>query len=86
MRFLPLVIVIGNDIKVQIYINIAYTVHINSKGHLEMYLVMEIGAMISVLKKLGLVTAIPTKTEVVVDRECFSKYSWFRYFSLAQGD
>ena len=38
------------------------------------------------IKKLGVVTTTSTETEIVADGKIFPKYSWFRYFLLAQGD
>ena len=44
------------------------------------------GAMTSAPKKIGVTTVSSTETEVASDRERFTKFSWFRYFRLAQCD
>ena len=71
IRFLPLIIAINKDSEVQIYIDGAYTVHIDGKGHSGIFLMIGKGRMMNVSKKLGLVTISSTKMEVVADRECF---------------
>ena len=48
-----------------IYIDCAHTVHSNCKGHSGLFVTQGKGAMISVSKKLGLVTNSSTETEIV---------------------
>lgn len=68
-------IAIAKDSKVQIYINRSHIVRSNGKGYSRMFLTIGRGAMLTTSKKLGLIITSLTKTEVVVDGECFPKYS-----------
>ena len=71
-RFIPLIISITAE-GVIIYIDGAHTVHANCKGHSGMVNTMVKGAMISVSKKLGIVTNSSTETEVVLTSERMPK-------------
>lgn len=82
-RYLPLIIVITDDGAI-IYIDGAHAVHTNCKGHLGMVNIMGKGAMISVSKKLGLVTRSLTEMEVVLTGERMPKCTWFHYFRITQ--
>ena len=82
-RFLPLIISIDSDREAHTFIDRAHAVHADGRGHSGMHLTMGKGAMMNVLKKLGLVTTSLTETEVVSNGEWFPKCSWFRYFRLA---
>jgi hypothetical protein len=84
-RFLPLIIKMIND-QMVIYIDGAHMIHRDTKGHSGLFATMGKGAMISVAKKLGLVTISSTETEVVSTGERISKCTWFRYFRDAQGE
>ena len=75
IRFLPLIIRIDEEGEAQIYINGVHTAHINRKSHFRIYLTIGRRAIMSVLKKLGLVIISSTETEVVTDREYFPKCS-----------
>ena len=79
-RYLLLIISINKDREVYICIDGAYTVHMDKRGHSELYLTMRRGRMINILKKLELITTNSTETEVVADRDMFLKCSCFRYF------
>lgn len=69
-----------------IYIDGAHMIHRDTKGHSGLFATMGKGAMISVAKKLGLVTISSTETEVVLTGERILKCTWFRYFRDAQGE
>ena len=84
-RYLPLIIAITEDGAI-IYIDGAHAVHTDCKGHSGMVSTMGKGAMMSVSKKLGLVTRSSTETEVVSTGERMPKCTWLRYFRIAQGD
>ena len=56
------------------------------KGHTGMFTTMGRGAILNIAKKLGLVTASSTETEIVSIGERMPKCTWFHYFCLAQGD
>ena len=66
-RFLLLVIAINKDSNVCICINRAHA--------FGMFVTIRKGAILNILKKLGLVITSSTKTEVVANEECFPKYS-----------
>ena len=84
-RFLPLIIMSdGKD--TFIYIDGAHDVHSNCKGHSGLFVMQGKGVMISVLKKLGLVTNSSTETEIVSTGERMPKCTWFRYFRTEQGE
>ena len=84
-RFLPLIIMSdGKD--TFIYIDGAHAVHSNCKGHSGLFVTQGKGAMISVSKKLGLVTNSSTETEIVSTGERMPKCTWFRYFRIEQGE
>ena len=82
-RYIPLIISIREDGEVCIYIDGAHAVHANGKEHSGLYVMIGKGAMINVLKKLGLVMNSSMETEVVSCGEQFSKCKWFRYFKIA---
>lgn len=63
-----------------------HAIHADGKGYSSMYMTMRRGARINVSKKLGLIAISSTEAEIVVNREYFPKYTWLRYFSLAQRD
>jgi len=44
------------------------------------------GAMLSKSGKLGLTTTTSTETEIVSTVQYLPKYTWFRYFRMAQGE
>ena len=83
---MPLIISIGEDGRVCAYIDGSHAIHADGKEQSGLFLAIGRGAMISVSKKLGLVTTSSTKTEVVSNGQRFPKCTWFRYFRLAQGD
>ena len=64
----------------------AHAVHQDGNGHSGLFAIMGRGAMMSISKKLGLVTISSTETEVVLNRERFLKYAWFRFFREVQRD
>ena len=68
-----------------IYIDRAYAMHSDGRGHSGLFVTMGYGTMINISKKLGLATKSSTETEIVSNREKFPKYTWLRYFRLAQG-
>ena len=84
-RFLPLIISM-NEEGTLIYIDGAHAVHTDARGHSGLILTQGKGAMISVSKKLGVVTTSLTETEIVLTGERLPKCTWFRYFRLAQGE
>ena len=85
-RFLPIVLSIDENGEVTTHIDGIHAVHDDGKGHSGLCLTMEQGAMMNVLKKLGLVTTSSTEKEIVSNGERFPKCTWFRCFRLAQGD
>ena len=68
-----------------IYIDGAHAVHANCKGHSGLFVTQWKGAMISVSKKLRLVTNSSKETEIVYTGERMPKCTWFRYFRIEQG-
>ena len=84
-RFLPTIIGITEDGAV-IYIDGSHAIHTDTKGHSGLFSTMGKGALISVAKKLGIVTTSSTETEIVSTGERMPKCTWFRYFRIAQGD
>ena len=44
------------------------------------------GALINMVKKIGLVTSSSTETEIVSTSERINKCTWFRYLREAQGE
>ena len=84
-RFIPLIISITKKGAI-IYIDGAHAIHMDAKGHSGLYATMGKGAMINVLKKLGLNTLSSTETEIVSTGERLPKCVWFRYFRIQQGD
>ena len=82
-RFMSLIMSIDDDGEACTCTYGAYTVHVDGKTHSGMCLTIRKGTMMNVSNKLGLVTLSSTDNEVVSDGE---RCSWFRYFSLAQGD
>ena len=73
-RYLSLVIEIDKAGNIWIHIDRAHAVYSNSKEYLGLHLVIGYGAMINILKKLGLVTTSFTETEIVSIGERFPKY------------
>ena len=69
-----------------IYIDGAHAIHLDARGHSGLVLTQGKGAMISVSKKLGVVTTSSTEMEIVSTGERLPKCTWFRYFRLAQGE
>ena len=84
-RFIPLIIMSDGKDTI-IYIDGAHAVHSNCKGHSGLFVTQGKGAMISVSKKLGLVTNSSTETEIVATGERLPKCTWFRYFRIEQGE
>ena len=84
-RFLPLIISV-TDAGTFIYIDGAHAVHTDAKGHSGLFVTQGRGAMISVSKKLGVLTTSSTETEIVSAGERLPKCTWFRYFRIAQGE
>ena len=72
-RYLPLIIAIDEDGNIYAYIDGAHTIHVDAKGYSGLFLTIGRGAMIKILKKLGLVTTSSTETEVVSCGERFPK-------------
>ena len=56
-------------------IDSSYTIHVNARGHLGLFLTMVRGVMINTSKKLDLVTASFVEKEVVLVGEHFHKYT-----------
>ena len=63
-KVLPLIITI-KDKGAIIYIDGEHAVHTNCKGHLGMVNTMDKGVIMSVLKRLGIVTNSSTETEII---------------------
>ena len=83
-RFLPLVLSIDESGDVAMHVDGACAVHNDDKGHSGLFLTMGQGAMMSMSKKLGLMTTSSTETEIVADGERFPKHTLFGYFRLAK--
>ena len=78
-RYLPLIILIDGDGIAYAHIDRAHQIHDDGKGHSGLCLTMGTGSMMSVSKKLGLVTISSTETEIVSTGKRFPKCTWFRY-------
>lgn len=61
-------------------------VHADAKGHSGLFVTMGKGALINVVKKIGLVTSSSTETEIVSTGKRINKCTWFRYLREAQGE
>ena len=85
-RFTPLVLKIDDKGDVVMHVDGEHAVHNDGEGHSVLFLVIGKRAMTNVSKKLGFVTTSSTEPEIVADEERFPKFSWFRYFRLAQVD
>ena len=83
---MPLIIEKDEECNVCKCIEGTHTVHADGKRNSELNLTMGKGSMMIVSKKLGLVTASSTETEVVSAGEHFPKCTWFRCFRMAQED
>jgi hypothetical protein len=84
-RYMPLIIAMTDEGTI-IYIDGAHAIHTDARGHSGLFVTQGKGAMISVSKKLGVVTTSSTETEIVSTGERLPKCTWFRYFRLAQGE
>ena len=85
-RFLPLVISIDDDGDFCIYLDRAYQVHQDGKGHSGLHLTMGTRQMMIVSKKLVLATMSSPETEIVSIGERFPRCVWFSHFFIAQGE
>lgn len=73
IRFIPLIIEIDDEGNVYIYIDQAHIVHADRKGHSGLYIIIGKGAMLNMSKKLGVIIASSTETEIVSIGERFPK-------------
>ena len=60
-RFLPLIISIDDDGRALTHVDGAHALHDDGKGHLDLFVTMDLGVMINASKKLGLVTTSSTE-------------------------
>ena len=69
-----------------VFIDDAYDVDTDGKGHSGLFVTIGTGAMINASKKLGLCTVSSAEIEVVSTGEIFPRCTWFIHFRVAQGE
>ena len=70
---MPLIIAIDEDRNTYMHIDRVDAIYVDIKGHLGLFLTMGQGVIISISKKLDLVTTSSAETEVVSCSERFPK-------------
>ena len=85
-RFLILIVSIDDYEDDHVYVDGAQLVHSDGKGHSGLHFTIGTASMMSVSKKLGLVTMSSTEMETVSMGERFPTCAWFGCFCIAQGE